>query len=223
MKRIVITVLSTVFLGAIGSGLWELMFRPGLSTLGTFLGSWSVWVDHQIYTSAALDPRPVPSLVGLLLLCALPLALSTIFFAVGFVLVPLDKWLDRQFDQMVERRKVNLAGQQTDDGEPDHEIVVKHVAGRWLRYVGGLGCLLTGVIGSLAFTVFTITNDATVVWRSFHANLDILAQSVPESDIRRLKREFRQMKTRVEFESIRSDMNALASRVGDTKLNWSRM
>ncbi|PYS27914.1 MAG: hypothetical protein DMF75_19615 [Acidobacteria bacterium] len=66
-RRIAWVVLGTVILGAVGSGLWDLLMKPGVSRFGRlFLGIitfGSKTLRDSAYSSAALDPTSLPALV----------------------------------------------------------------------------------------------------------------------------------------------------------------
>jgi len=75
-KRAVLAVIGAIILGAIGSGLWEMIAKPGLSSLGrlflTLVTFGSESARNNAYADAALDPTAIPSLVLLLQFSAIP-------------------------------------------------------------------------------------------------------------------------------------------------------
>jgi len=76
--------LGTLILGAIGSGIWEILFRPGLSRVGSFIVSISGKANEAVYQNAALDPTLVASLFLLLLTIYIPMIFAMWFLYKGF-------------------------------------------------------------------------------------------------------------------------------------------
>lgn len=73
VAKIILGVIGTVILGALGSGLWEIFFRPSMGVAGDFFISISDFIESSVYTTAALDPTPVSGLITLLCLTQAPL------------------------------------------------------------------------------------------------------------------------------------------------------
>src|SRR2546427_8335681 len=66
-QRIIGAGFATIILGIIGSGLWDMVVKPGVTGFGRFTLSLftlgSVTLRNAAYSSAALDPTPLPALM----------------------------------------------------------------------------------------------------------------------------------------------------------------
>lgn len=68
-------ILGTIVLGAIGSGLWDLVFKPGFGGFSRWILGLSSVLDDAVFSTAALDPTPLPALIILILFGILPVGL----------------------------------------------------------------------------------------------------------------------------------------------------
>src|SRR2546423_480145 len=79
-KSVVWAILGAIILGAIGSGLWDMLAKPGLGTVGRLLLNivtlGSKTIRDAAYSSAALNPTALPSLIFLAVGSFLPLYLA---------------------------------------------------------------------------------------------------------------------------------------------------
>src|SRR5205807_1241025 len=79
----------TIILGAIGSGVWDSLAKPGLSRFGRIilntvtLGSESA--RDSAYSSAALDPTPIAPLLIILILSFIPLVIAIFVALIEFI------------------------------------------------------------------------------------------------------------------------------------------
>ena len=201
VRRIILGVVGTVLLGAIGSGLWDLLFRPGLNETRSWITRLWHSADDAVFASAALDPRPLADLVLMQLLVQVPLCMLTWLLLDVLLMPPLFRFLDVKVEQegrgYVQRVRARL---------------------RWTALVLAmflLGLYAIGLIG------FSIVSDSVVVWRVFDRNLAICAPLLSDSDTRSLTSSFGEMRTRADFERIRDRMNGLA-RAHGKELEWPR-
>lgn len=202
-----VTVVTTLVLGAIGSGVWEVLFRPGLSWAGKVLSEVSSRFENDIYRSAALDPQPLPGLILLLLVCTIPLCVAAYFVMEGFVRKPLIGAFRRSLDS-------ELANAAEDQAEA--------ILDRRLRRVSVIGALMMVVFAGIFFVGFTLQNEATKVWRISQANLEVCAGYAADSEIKRLRSLFRSMQTRADFDRFRTELNRIAN-AASVKLDWYAM
>jgi hypothetical protein len=204
-KRAALGVFATLFLGAVGSGIWEVLFRPGLSLFGDFLSSASASFESSVYSMAALDPQPLPGLMLLLVLSILPLMVSILFFMETFVRPPLDRIIKSHIERSTR-------------GVEDR-LEIKRIVHRKRWAAGGMGIIVMGVFGAVTLVGFTQQNEATKIWRIYQSNLEIIAAVAPEQDVRTFRAKFRMMKRREDFVALKREMDALAGR-GSVSLNW---
>lgn len=199
------SVLVTLFLGAVGSGIWEVLFKPGLSTVGILMASGSTWFENEIYRTAALDPQPLPGLILLLALCATPFYFAIGFVHKGFVELPLKRIVKKHFAKTKEQAKDNEE--------------LERILGRKLKGVALIGIALCMFLGSMTFVGFVLHSEATKVWRIFQANLEICAPSLTDSEIRLTRAQFRKIHTKTDFSRVKSELDQASRRSGIT-LDW---
>lgn len=207
-SKIAFNIGATIFLGAVGSGIWEIMFRPGLTVLGTSLSFISEYYDNQIYSAAALDPQPVPGLILLLIVCMVPVAVAQICLWLGFIRKPFESFLDRRLE-----RRIAAA---------DSPEARRKALDRALKVTA-----LIGFTGSVIFWIFvmvgfSLQNESTLVWRVFNANIEIASPKLSDQQVKILRSEFRRMKTREEFRIIEGELNDAVKSSG-IKLDWYSM
>lgn len=207
--RVLLGVLGTIVLGAIGSGLWELIFRPELGRISNLVTSISTFADRSVYTGAALDPTPVPGLILLLVLVLLPALMGMWFLHRGFLRPLVRSNIEKKIARYEEEAQLSSA-------EPGYVEKKINTNIRWLAGGGAVYCLLIFVF---IFYALLIENKAIVVWRVFNQNIEILAPFVDAKQISILRSHFRSMKDRRDFEAIYRSMNAVASSHGVT-LEW---
>jgi hypothetical protein len=88
-KRIIYYILSAIILGAIGSGVWEIIAKPGLTTLSRtildILTFGSKTLKDAAYSSAAMNPTPLPSLILLSATKIIPFLIAIYVFMEQFI------------------------------------------------------------------------------------------------------------------------------------------
>jgi hypothetical protein len=204
VRKIIVTVLTTLVLGAIGSGVWEVLFRPGLSWVGKILSEVSARFENDIYRSAALDPQPLPGLILLLILSTIPLCIAAYLLMEGFVRKPLEGALQKRLDN-------ELANAAEDKAEA--------IFDRSIKRVSVIGALAMAAFFGLFFIGFTLQNEAISVWRISQANLEISAAYAPDSEMKRLRALFRSMQTRADFDRFRTELDRIPNSAS-RKLDW---
>lgn len=197
-------ILGTLLLGAIGSGIWETLFRPGLQQVGSFITRVSQQADAAVFTSAALDPTPVPGLLLLMLLTLIPLFAGAWMLSMGFFM----PWFSSKAGGWY--RGIVRSG--------SREQVRRKLLWR-LRILAILGFLLSLLMCGLLYSGFQVANEAVLVWRVFHRNLAISAPHVTESDRRALVAQFRAMESRSDFRALTAKMDGLLA-MKSVKLQW---
>lgn len=109
-RRPALVVAGTVLLGIVGSGLWDVVAKPGLGWLGratlNIITFGSEFVRDAAYVSAALDPTPLSSLVLMVLLVPLPLAFRMFVLSVEFLYPWLRTWVHRVADEAADPRRL---------------------------------------------------------------------------------------------------------------------
>jgi len=72
-SKLIFGIFVTIILGALGSGLWDILFKPGIGNIGRFITGISHNIDNLVFTTAALDPLPLSGLIIILILTCVPL------------------------------------------------------------------------------------------------------------------------------------------------------
>jgi hypothetical protein len=195
--KIAIAVVISLFLGAIGSGIWDLLFAPGLSMAGGFISRFWSRADDSIFTLAASDPRALPGLVMLLGFAATPLMLAVLYAA------------DILTDKPFLPKSSDAVGLQ-------RELTRLRSKRQYLRW----GILIVTLI--TWFGLRTITNimaDATFAWHAFHQNLAICAPFLTDDQEEQHIASFSRMKNRADFLGVRRELDAVAKARG-VQLEW---
>lgn len=200
-RHVVGGIVATLLLGALGSGLWDLLFRPGVYRIGSLVTTISSAADDAVFTTAALDPRPVPILIILLVVSMIPGWFVSWILLELFVKPPLLRRLEPIM-------------------EGDDEAAKQKTLGRLSTFL-----ILTAVVFSGLFVVgqigYSITNEAVVIWREFNKNIDICAPLLTQEEQHRFVAQFRKMQHRSDFESIRLELDSVAAKHGE-KLDWGQ-
>ena len=166
MRRAPITVVGVILLGIVGSTVYDLLVKPGITSFGRFildiitLGSTTL--RNAAYSSAALDPTPVTSLV----------LLQAGLFVVAFPAVRLIARArnDRE-KEMIRKKLENAVEGEKDAQEPE----------RLKRKIRKLKIFFWAIFipwWIVLFVAFAVHNQSVVVWRAFNVNLTILAPQI---------------------------------------------
>jgi hypothetical protein len=207
-QKIIQSVVGTIVLGALGSGLWELFAKPGLSRLGrsilTTLTLGSERVRDLAYASAALDPYPLPALIIFYLLAFIPLHFALKDFLDEYLKLPLRQKLIKAYEQA----KNSAEG----DAVPLKEwIRPKRRKLFWAMMLGYLLVVVYSLVG------VNIINQAIVIRRTFTANLAICSPYISYVEEKRFIARFAAVQARSEYIPINNDLQKIAV-INKTKL-----
>jgi hypothetical protein len=191
----------TLILGVLSSALWDIVFKPGLTQFGRFvldtmtLGSSAL--KDLAYASAALDPTPLPALIGILIASTVPFALFGILLAIPIADRIVGQTLN-QLDALAEK--------------PTAEFLREQIAKlrRLRRWMVGIGSVFLLVLGCITVTAFSVLNQSVVIWRVFHANVRICGPFISEKDDKKFRARFAAVKSKNDYVSIANDLAAIA-------------
>jgi hypothetical protein len=189
VQRVILGAVGTILLGAIGSGVWQLAFSPSVDWLTRFIAGVSHRINDAAYESAALDPRPLASLILLLLVTQVPLWFAA-YFLIGLFLDPILRFF-------LPRRTVQ------DDKRPGF---------RRIRALAIVGIILSLGLYVVARLGFSAANQAVSVWRIFHMNLARCAPYLTADEEKRYEARFRSMHREKDYLEIERDFLALGSK-----------
>lgn len=182
-KNAVLAVIGAVIVGTVGSGLWEMLAKPGLSRLGgAFLSLVTMGSEsarNQAYAEAALDPTSIPSLILLLHFYTLPF-----YLAVAFITIYV---LDY-------RRKIRPKAQVTKGYKLSNVI-------SWVLLIG---------LASWGFVKFLTINQSVLIFRTFNTNVKICAPYISELSEKQLKAKFASIKTRNDYIALDQEIKKIA-------------
>lgn len=205
LRQAPITILGVLLLGIIGSSLYDLLVKPGLTNFGRFvldavtLGS--VTVKDAAYSSAAMNPTPVSALVLLqagLFLTTLP-ALSILGRTIARRETnTIEFKLEKAYE---EERKEKILEEMNKLTKKLRKLRLAF----WLLFVPWFFALAIG---------FSVHNQSVLVWRAFNVNLAILGSQITTDERLMLQSQFAKMNTGDDYKKIREHMSKLADSRG---------
>lgn len=204
MRKYILAGVLTVILGAIGSGIWEVIFRPSLNHAGSLVTRLSEQADNAVFTTAALDPLPVPALFTLLILAQIPMMIAMFFLLDAFLKYPLRDAFDR-WHKKTTRQK----------GQEEARRIRRKVH----RRVALFGSVYFIALYAASYAGFSILNEGVLVSRVFHRNLAISLPVLSSEQHSYLLAQFASMKTRKDFQNLVDKLDQYA-RSGNVRLEW---
>jgi hypothetical protein len=217
MRRTPWAVAGVIVLGAMGSGLWDLIAKPGLSHFGRFvlnvvtLGSQSA--RNAAYLSAALDPTPLSSLFIIHLLVMVPIFPVIFVFLAEFVLPLVSGRLKREVEGVMnddENKKEEEKRSQVDvifKGRRRHLYLVRRAA-------AVLTILFSLALFGMGYVASKVINQSVLIWRVFNANVKICGPYLSDPQEKRLRALFAAMKSRSDYKVIEDELQDIAKRNG---------
>lgn len=203
LKRAPITIIGVLLLGIVGSTLYDLLVKPGLTSVGRFvleiitLGSTSL--RDSAYSSAALDPTP----------------LSALFLLLGVFAITIIPAVD-VFYRTRKRKEISDFENklnQAQEGEAK-EILEAELTrlNRGLRRTVLLFWIVFIPYWMGMFIGFSLHNQSIIIWRAFHANVTILSPQITNDEKAQLMAHFASMSTAEDYKKIQSEMRELATK-----------
>jgi hypothetical protein len=198
-KQAPITIIGVLVLGILGSTLYDLLVKPGLSTFGRigldFITLGSETVKNYAYASAALDPTPVTSLY--LLQIVLIIACFPAARMIGRI---ISKNKNKKVDETSDEQQLTLLRQESGRLKAKLRVL------EWFFWITFLPWLF------LTFVAFSVHNQSILIWRVFNANITIVAPVTSDADIKQLKASYCAMKSRNDYLAIKSKIKSIASK-----------
>ena len=200
MRQAPITIVGVLLLGIVGSTVYDLLVKPGITSFGRFIldviSLGSSTLRDASYSSAALDPTPVSALVMLqagLVVAAFP-AIRDIIQA------------RNSRELATVREKIKQAGEDKKDSlEKEVGRIKKKVLKLkiffWVIFIPWWAGL---------FVAFAVHNQSVVIWRVFNSNLAILAPHISSDKKAQLLAQFAAMESSSDYQSLMSQMRDLA-------------
>jgi hypothetical protein len=195
LSRIFVGAIATILLGAVGSGMWELIFHPDVDWFSKGLSALSQHLDDEVFESAALDPRPIGSLIILFLVVQVPLWIAIFIFAKEFG----SSFLERLFDSS------------NDLSNKDKRSSIEKLY-RIKRFFGIVCIILSIGLFLAARTGFSVANQAVLIWRVFHANLARCAPYISTEQKELFIARFHSLQNRQQYEALEAELEMIAAK-----------
>jgi hypothetical protein len=186
-----------VVVGAVGSGVWELLLQPGLSKGGRLaldvitLGSTAI--KDAAYGSAALNPYPVAPLLALMAIILVPTLAGA--FSVGF---KRGKRRAETFLKSIDslHKDEQLTRIRTRNSSLERGLVVVYV--------------LVAALLVCAWAAYSVANQAVLIRRVFEANMFIVAPHLTELAEEQLWANFATVTTKDEYLALHTAVSEIA-------------
>jgi len=199
-----------VLLAVVGNGVWDLLARPGLTTVGravlNFVTFGSNAVKDAAYSSAALDPYPVSALLILLFLVSIP-------FSLMLARPVIDRWRRERRHLGMRALKVLRMEQDGDPRAADERTKLTSELNARARRVQRrfvVASLILVVGGIAAYTTAGVISQAVLIRRVFLADLAICAPFISPQQEREFRASFAAVSRRSEFLEIHARLQAAA-------------
>jgi hypothetical protein len=187
-------VVGAITIGVIGSGLYDLLVKPGISHLGDWffniVSHWSVTIKDAPFGSAALDPTSLPSLIIIFLMGSIPIYL----FSVILFIVPMKAIKEKLKKKVLTKKK-----------RPSKTLKIASSIAAIVNIV----CILLVIQ-----TALSVLNKSIFIHRVFYSNLKICAPYINQLEEEKLISEFSNMETMLDYEKINSLLNKVATENG---------
>jgi hypothetical protein len=202
---------ATIVLGAIGSGVWDLVGKPGVTRFSHAfmwaITAGSVRLRNAPYSAASLDPTPLPSLLLLYLASQLPVLFLSMFLS-RYPAKRITRPLERHSDQvkaLTDNPTVN---------DEQKRFAMEQLwlrIRRWNTAVHTLSIVLLVGLVVLSGTSYSLVSQAVLIWRVYRADMRICAPFMSQQEVAAFEARYAAMKTRTEFEQIRSQLAEVAA------------
>lgn len=200
MRQAPITVLGVLILGIVGSTVYDLLVKPGLTSFGRLILDvitfGSTTLKNAAYSSAALDPTPISALVLL---------------QAGLVIVafPAIRLIARARNSK-ELEKLRERIEKTDEEEKSALVAELERLKKKLRKLRIVFWSIFIPWWTGLFVAFAVHNQSVVIWRAFNANLAILTPYITADKKAQLQAQFSAMEAANEYQSLMAQMKESA-------------
>lgn len=187
-RRPIWAIVGAIVIGIIGSGLYDLLVKPGISHFGDWffkiISHSSVAIKNAPFSTAALDPTSLPSLIMLFLLGSVPISLLIILIPIKIIRDHIRKKNIKKSEKELKSTKLKAL----------------------ILYLFNIILLII-----VSQTSVSIINKTILIDRIFHANLKICAPYITEKEEKILVSEFSSMETMDDYEKINKVLLEIAT------------
>ncbi|WP_331831856.1 hypothetical protein VUG52_18530 [Pseudomonas sp. LH21] len=199
-----ITVVGVIIVGVVCSAIYDAIVKPGFNVASRYLFDFFTFGSQKlrdsVFSNAALDPTPMAGVTLLLYM----LAIMGLY--VGFMQV----WGERIVYRIIGRDKSgeDVWARDREYGEVSARVKII------LR-----GLLFSARLSVLAFIIaayvaYSSMSQSVLVWRLFHANLNIISPYVNQEQLYLLRADFARMRTEKQYAEIEEKMGVIAKSYG---------
>lgn len=213
-KHPIVALLSTIVVGSLGSGFWDIAVKPGIGWVGSALlniitlGSESI--RDNAYAAATMEPTSIPSL-------------KLYLFLLGVLSAPILSLLLPSINpRKVARHVVRHEGDsKTDVGtdppeDSDLSRAETFFAGllinrkRILR-LRLISVAIVGILLGTMFYEFAVMNQSVLIWRAFNSDMRSCAPFLSEEEEEVIWCQFAQVKTKSDYGEILDRLQSIAA------------
>lgn len=195
-KKYWLSVTATIVLGALGSGLWNLI-EPYVGKIGNWILSIATLgiksIQDDVYANAALGLHELSSLYLLLItstfMFALPATLTAFPLLLPFLKISVDKEVSVSKDKMESKIKNSL---------------------KLLVVAGLFGTLF----GSYFFVKFLMVNQENLIASFFRQRVTIIRPYISDHDFNKYNSKFSRIKTKNEYLELMEGMEGVGKAIG---------
>lgn len=202
LQKVILGILSTIFLGAIGSGLWEIGISPLYKNITTnlvmFLSSISQNYENSIYIRVGDGNKDIITheffriMYGILFW--IPLFLAYVYYRIA-IRNKLNTSIEKNNDSLVNKSLNNLSKKK-----------------KLLFYVFILPFCIWNSFSVFSNTITTSYTHNKIIY--IEQSIDIIAPFIPNQELLKLKSEYRQIKSKITFDEFNLKLRALAKQNG---------
>lgn len=215
IRNWILGTLGALVIGAAGSGLWDLLAKPGLTWMGrsvlNVLTLGSDTIRDSAYQDAALNPGAVPALMSLITFNAV--VFGGVFGAMAASLSRI-----RRMNQALDKRGDAVEEKQDGSGEKAQEeieiLAEERVRARRHERQGYFILTMLGAVFVFLMINELRINQSVLIWRTFTTNLAICAPYLSDQQEKELRAQFSAMRTRADYQPISDRFQQLAASHG---------
>ncbi len=238
-QRVTFSILGAILLGAIGSGVWEVIAKPGLSRTGRFFLSLftlgSTKLRDASYASAALDPTPLPALLVLFVIVPMfPAFLLGVFLRAKveqgrrYREIRGARKNIEDFENLIDKiRKVRgtdfpkQVPESIDSSKEPTVVELKHPLvskksepKKKGNRRGWLELLAIGLFLIAGQLFVTTISQSILIYRVFNANLVVCSPFLTEIEEEGLRARFASVRSKAEYQIIEQELRMIAAKNG---------
>lgn len=205
----IISIVFTIFLGALGSALWEAALKPICKKFGSFtfklLSFNAQKAKDKVYKNAAMGHHELPSLI---------VFMFTIFLISFILIAPVPIALNKvnQVEEALKLAEVlNLTVDEAQSAQDILKIRMDKIVDEHVVEKAYILILLTIFISINLFYKFLSVNKSNLVVTYFSQAIKCIRPKISEEELQVYEQKFAMMTTKAEFDSLISELKHVAT------------